>query len=426
MLILRTGNTLLRLLSRLFVTSLSLAAAMSSIAINSPAQTDTQLYSAGAYGTYAYVGNVVETAKTAPVGVGPGCGTPKVGASDTATVATVNVAPLVTTGTINTSASSALNMATASSDIHNVSVLSGLIAAEEITAVSTTSNNDGTLQSSESGSTVVNLVVAGTVISALPSPNTTIDLAGFGKVVLNEEIVSSHSSKAKLTVNLIHVYITEANALNIKVGTQIILASAHSGLAEVSGPAILDGTAFGTSVSSKLLRSTPTAEVGVGCEGDELKTKTQAGVTVTGVLGSGTITDTAQGTVKPTEAMSQTSSTVQSVNLLGGLITADTIQGQATGSTTDGKTFTFNGTGSFVNISVSGHPEITDNVAQNTEVELAGIGTLYLYRVLPAANKIEVRMIEVKLAPNNTLGLPTGLDVKVSDAEASLHSTSHP
>jgi hypothetical protein len=96
MLILRTGNTLLRLLSRLFVTSLSLAAAMSSIAINSPAQTDTQLYSAGAYGTYAYVGNVVETAKTAPVGVGPGCGTPKVGASDTATVATVNVAPLVT------------------------------------------------------------------------------------------------------------------------------------------------------------------------------------------------------------------------------------------------------------------------------------------------------------------------------------------
>jgi hypothetical protein len=426
MLILRTGNTLLRLLSRLFVTSLSLAAAMSSIAINSPAQTDTQLYSAGAYGTYAYVGNVVETAKTAPVGVGPGCGTPKVGASDTATVATVNVAPLVTTGTINTSASSALNMATASSDIHNVSVLSGLIAAEEITAVSTTSNNDGTLQSSESGSTVVNLVVAGTVISALPSPNTTIDLAGFGKVVLNEEIVSSHSSKAKLTVNLIHVYITEANALNIKVGTQIILASAHSGLAEVSGPAILDGTAFGTSVSSKLLRSTPTAEVGVGCEGDELKTKTQAGVTVTGVLGSGTITDTAQGTVKPSEAMSQTSSTVQSVNLLGGLITADTIQDQATGSTTDGKTFTFNGTGSFVNISVSGHPEITDNVAQNTEVELAGIGTLYLYRVLPAANKIEVRMIEVKLAPNNTLGLPTGLDVKVSDAEASLHSTSHP
>jgi hypothetical protein len=423
---LRIGRLMSHLLSRLVVTSLSLVAATSFVAISSAAQTDTQLYSAGAYGTYAYVGSVVETAKTAPVGVGPGCGTPKVGASDTATVATVNAAPIVTTGAINTSASSALNTATATSDIHNIAVLSGLITAEEITAVSTTTNNNGTLQSSEAGSSLVNLVVAGTLISALPEPNTTIDLAGFGKVVLNEEIMSSHASKAKLTVNLIHVYITQANVLDIKIGSQIILASAHSGLAEASGPAILDGTAFGTSVSSKLLRSSPTAEVGVGCEGDELKTKTQAGVTVTGVLTSGTITDTAEGTVKPSEAMSQTSSTVQSVNLLGGLITADTIQGQASGSTTDGTTFNFNGTGSFVNISVSGHPEITDNVAQNTEVELSGIGTLYLYRVLPAATKIEVRMIEVKLAPNNILGLPTGLDVKISDSEASLHSTSHP
>jgi hypothetical protein len=273
---------------------------------------------------------------------------------------------------------------------------------------------------------VVNLIVAGTLITALPPPNTTIDLAGFGKVVLNEEITSSHPSKAQLTVNLIHVYVTEANVLNIKVGTQIILASAHSGLAEVSGPAILDGTAFGTSVSSKLLRSTPTAEVGVGCEGDKLNTKTQVGVTVPDVLSSGTITNTAQGTVKTSEAMSQTSSTVQNVNLLGGLITADVIEGQTTASTTDGSTFTFNGTGSFVNIFVSGHPEITDNVGQNTEVDLAGVGKLYLYRVLPSTNNIEVRMIEVKLAPNNILDLPTGLDVKISSSEASLHSTSHP
>jgi hypothetical protein len=422
----KVGNGLQGLLSRLLVTSLSLAAAVSFIAINSAAQTDTQLYSAGAYGSYAYVGNVVETAKTAPVAVGPGCGTPKIGASDTATVSTVNAAPLVATGVINTSASSAENMATATSDIHNVSVLSDLITAQEITAVSTTSNNNGTLQSSEAGSSVVNLIVAGTLITALPPPNTTIDLAGFGKVVLNEEITSSHPSKAQLTVNLIHVYVTEANVLNIKVGTQIILASAHSGLAEVSGPAILDGTAFGTSVSSKLLRSTPTAEVGVGCEGDKLNTKTQVGVTVPDVLSSGTITNTAQGTVKTSEAMSQTSSTVQNVNLLGGLITADVIEGQATASTTDGSTFTFNGTGSFVNIFVSGHPEITDNVGQNTEVDLAGVGKLYLYRVLPSTNNIEVRMIEVKLAPNNILDLPTGLDVKISSSEASLHSTSHP
>jgi hypothetical protein len=422
----KIGRTVSRSGSRLLVSSLCLAAVMSLVALNSAAQTTTQLYSAGAYGTYAFVGNVVETAKTAPVGVGAGCGTPKVGATDTATVATVNAAPLVVTGAVNSSASSAENMATGSSDIHNIVLLSGVITGDEVTAVSTTSNNNGTLQSSAAGSNLVNLIVAGTLITSMPAPNTTIALAGFGKVVLNEQISSARPSKAHLTVNMIHVYVTEENLLNIKVGTQIILADAYSGLAEVSGPGILDGSAFGTSVSSKLLRSTPTAEVGVGCEGDALRTKTQVGISVPGVLSSGTITDTAQGTVKPSEAMSQTSSTIQSVNLLGGLITADTIQGQATASTTDGSTFTFSGTGSFVNIFVSGHPEITDSVPPNTKVDLAGIGTLYLYRVLTSANNVDVRMIEVKLAPNNTLGLPTGLDAKISNAEASLHSLSHP
>jgi hypothetical protein len=422
----KIGGTVSRSGSRLLVSSFCLAAVMSLVALNSAAQTTTQLYSAGAYGTYAFVGKVVETAKTAPVGVGAGCGTPQVGATDTATVATVNAAPLVVTGAVNSSASSAENMATGSSDIHNIVLLAGLITGDEVTAVSTTINNNGTLQSSAAGSNLVNLIVAGTLITAMPAPNTTIALGGFGKVVLNEQISSARDSKAHLTVNMIHVYVSEENALNIKVGTQIILADAYSGLAEVSGPGILDGSAFGTSISSKLLRSTPTAEVGVGCEGDALRTKTQVGINVPGVLSSGTITDTAQGTVKPSEAMSETSSTIQSVNLLGGLITADTIEGQATASTTDGSTFTFSGTGSFVNIFVSGHPEITDSVPPNTKVDLAGIGTLYLYRVLTSANNVDVRMIEVKLAPNNKLGLPTGLDAKISNAEASLHSLSHP
>jgi hypothetical protein len=412
--------------SRFCLACICLAAALPFIALSSAAQTTTQLYSADAYGTYAYVGNVVETAKTAPAGIGPGCGTPKVGASDTATVATVNEAPIVVTGAINSSASSAENSATASSEVNGLDLLAGLITADEIMAVSTTTNTNGVLQSSASGSNLTNLIVAGNVFTSVPAPNTTISLPGFGSVVLNEQIQTSHSAKARLTVNMIHVYITIANALNIKVGTNIIVASASSGLAEVSGPAILDGTAFGTSVHSNLLESSPTASVSVGCEGNAEHTKTLAGVTVAGVLSSGTITDTAQGSVKPTSASSQTSSTIEAVNLLGGIITANTISAQASASTTDGSSFNFNGTGSFVNIFVSGHPEITDNVAQNTEVSLTGIGTLYLYRVITKSTSVDVRMIEVVLAPNNTLGLPGGLDVKVSNAEASLHSMEHP
>jgi hypothetical protein len=59
-------------------------------------------------------------------------------------------------------------------------------------------------------------------------------------------------------------------------------------------------------------------------------------------------------------------------------------------------------------------------------VTLAGIGTLYLHRVIQGTNNIQVRMIEVVLAAGNVLGLPTGTDIIVASASASLHSPAHP
>ena len=167
----------------------------------------TLLFRAGAYGTYAFVGKTVTLGKTAAVSVGGGCGTPEEGASRSKTVASVNALPLVSTGVINTSAVSSDDAATGTSDIHQANLLAGLITADEVMAVSTTTDNGGTLSSSGAGSNFVNLVVAGTVINGTPSPNTTINLAGIGYVVLNEQIASSKNEKASLTVNMIHVYV---------------------------------------------------------------------------------------------------------------------------------------------------------------------------------------------------------------------------
>jgi hypothetical protein len=144
----------------------------------------TLLFRAGAYGTYAFVGKTVTLGKTATVSVGGGCGTPEEGASRTKTVASVDALPLVSTGVINTSAMSSDNAATATADIHQANLLAGLITADEVMAVSTTTDNGGSLSSSGAGSNFVNLVVAGTAINGTPSPNTKIDLAGIGYVVL--------------------------------------------------------------------------------------------------------------------------------------------------------------------------------------------------------------------------------------------------
>jgi hypothetical protein len=409
---------------------LCLAAAMPFIAINS-VQAAFLDYTASAYGTYAFVGSTVVVGQTAPVGVGPGCGTAAINQSASGTVLSVTALPTIQTGTINTNASDALNTATGSADVHSISLLGALITGKEVKAVSTTFQDNTGFHSNAAGSSLSVLKVGTTVFNAVPAPNTTIQLAGFGKVVLNEQIASSSATKAQLTVNMIHVYVTIANNLNIPVGTQIIVSHAFSGLTQVSGPGTLDGTAFGTQVSSATIKSSATAVASVGCLGNALSTKTQVGITVPNVLSSGTIQDTAQGSITASLSSSQTSSSIQSVNLLNGTIKADVIQCQANASTTNGTTFNFNQSGSFVNLTVAGHPEITASVPANTKVTLLDtnghpIATLYLYRVIPGTNNITVRMIEVVLASGNVLGLPTNMDIIVCTSSASLHSPAHP
>lgn len=399
---------------------------------NQQQQTQSQttlLYSASAYGTTAFVGSTIISDRTAPVGIGPGCGTARETGQQDGTVASVNVPPYVTTGVINTHAATSPLMATAHSDVHQVSLLAGLISGDEILAVSTTNKDNQGYHSSAAGSAFVNVVVAGTRYNTVPPPNTNINLVGLGKVVLNEQIGWKSGTASHLTVNMIHVYITVANnILNLPLGTQIIVADASSGLTEVSGPGALDGQAYGTQISGKIVKSSPTAPEYVPCTGTNgvVKTATVAGVNVPPVLSSGTITDTAKGITQAGLSSSTTTSSVQGLNLLNSVIKADVIQAAANASTTDGVTFNFTSTGSFLHLSVAGHSEIHDNVPENTVVPLAGFGTLYLHRVLHSGNDIEVRMIELVITQTNVLNLPLGTDIRVAVAEASLHSINHP
>jgi hypothetical protein len=432
-------SVLPRPFSRLVTVCGCLAAAMTFVALNS-AQAAFLEFSASAYGTYAFVGSTIVVGQTAPVSVGSGCGTAAVGVTHSGTVASVTVLPTIHTGAINTSAASTANSATATSDVHDIFLLgatqlAALISADEVKAVSTTSHDNQGFHVSAAGSNLVNLRVGTTVFNAVPAPNTTMLLLnGAVKVVLNEQIVSNSSSSSMrgLTVNMIHVYVTADVIINnttIKAGTQIIVAHAVSHLTQISGPGSLDGTAFGTSVSSTIIKSSATAPASVGCQGNALITKTQVGINVPNVLNSGTIQDTAQGSVTNSLSSAQTTSTVQSVNLLNGTITADVVQDQANASTSPpGTTFNFSQSGSFVNLKVTVNNVVTDytNAGANTTVPLAGIGTLYLHRVIQATNSITVRMIEVKLASGNILGLPTGMDIIVCSSSASLHNTAHP
>ena len=87
-----------------------------------------------AYGTFATVGTTVLLGKSAPTGLGA-CST-GIGVHHENTVATVNGAPIVTTGQINTTADSLVitggSEAMTSADVHDANVLAGLITATEL------------------------------------------------------------------------------------------------------------------------------------------------------------------------------------------------------------------------------------------------------------------------------------------------------
>lgn len=56
----------------------------------------------------------------------------------------------------------------------------------------------------------------------------------------------------------------------------------------------------------------------------------------------------------------------------------------------------------------------------NTEVDLPGVGTPYLRRVLRSGSEVEVRMIELVLT-SPSAGPPVGADLQVAVAAVSLH-----
>ena len=386
---------------------------------------------ADAYGTYANVGHVIIAGKTAVSSLGA-CGIVSPPVHSENSVVSADASPLFTTGVIHTTADgtepvAGTLQAMATADVLDASLLltqlGGVITADEVKAVSTTTHDNTGFHTSAAGSVLANLVVAGVPITVLPPPNTDIPLLGFGHVMLNEQITNIRSTSASFTVNMIHVFITQANVLNIPIGAQIIVAHASSGL--ISGvQGTLDGVAYGTQATiAHLITSGPSAKVTMGCLGTNgnLKMNEIAVVQVPPLFSVGEVVDTALGTVDSTSASGELTSTVQAVDVVSSLVTASLVKADAHALSTGG-TFTFSDDGTmFVDLHVAGFPDIGDDVPANTRLHIAGLGTLWLRRTIHTANSIEVRMIELIVTQTNIYGIDIGTDIRVAVAEASVH-----
>jgi hypothetical protein len=379
-------------------------------------------FEGSAYGTSVNVGGIVKSGRSALSVLG--C-TSQVGVTHTNTAASVNAAVL-TTGTIDTSTASETTgsgvASTSTTTVQGVSVLGGLVSATALQSASTTSRNNSTnkLSVSAAGTTFANLTVAGVPINVQPGPNTTIGLPGVGEVILNQQTGNVGTSKAGLTVIAIHVIVNITTPLAPK-GTQIVVSYANSSLGGPFG-GLLTGLSY--AASANVLSST--VLVGqvfpqpLACFGTGGATRTNGGalVTVRPVLVSGTAVDTAEGTVGK-NPQAETSAAIQTLNLLSGLVTATAVKADVTAT---GNPPALGDNSSFVHLVVAGTP-VTIQPAPNTKISLAGIGTLWLHRVIKTSTSIRVIMIElIVTVPGNPLGLALNTTVTVASAKVGINN----
>jgi hypothetical protein len=112
-----------------------------------------------------------------------------------------------------------LSDAVSSATLGTVNILNGLITADGVVAMATSTigNCNG------DGSSIGNLVVNGVQLDD-PAPNTRVDLPGVGYVVLNEQIAAAGG----ITVNMIHVVLQQEGLLGTQTVGDIIVGSATS------------------------------------------------------------------------------------------------------------------------------------------------------------------------------------------------------
>lgn len=213
---------------------------------------------------------------------------------------------------------------------------------------------------------------------------------------------------------------------NVRYSRIALLVSLLVSLLAVSSPAqaafCLGVEAYGAKYKSPSkplqLRPTPRMSMPCGGTGGVLRSASVSSLTKPPIVVTGDLTVTVQGTVGPSSATGELTSTVQQIDLFDGRITADVAKADAH-AFTDGTTRTFSDEGSyFTNLQVSGHPEITDSVAPNTQVTLDGLGIARFHWIVQRPTDITVIMLNVLVTEQNDLGVPVGTEVKVATAVA--------
>ena len=402
----------------LFAALLALAGAITPVSAAQPIWT----YFSQSGGTQAkLIGTVVSSDLTGASNLG---GTAFVGESSNG-VAKVSVPGLIEVGAITTSqvaspfGSDGLQI-TSKAKIGGIDLLSGAI---KVDAVETTNIARATPSgfSKEAESKLATLTIGGKSYPLESAPNTTIEIPGLAKVVINEQLSNSGPSGIETKVNALKVTLLEDFA-GAKLGSTIKLASSGINILN-GGPSNaipVGGFCYGLAAKVKAkdiavaVPPLPFLTIpSVGTGGKRFTNSTADVDLPQGLLKVGALECSVSGLSEVGSADAFAASEIARVDLFGGLIKADAIKVRSHVSKTP--------TGSveeqsmtFVNLKV-GSRKIPLDVKPNTRINVLGLGQVNINKQASQSGYSAIIGVEVILSVKK-LGLPVGAQVHLGVA----------
>lgn len=403
-----------------------LAPAQAVVPSITPAQVSTG-FSGSAYGSYIF--NSDKSLTSGPTANSSISCTGMTGLTSTNTGGAINIASVGTVGAATTSVKTLLSATgkrfEGQSSTDGVNLLGGLITAGSVTSESSAEKSTTGAFTGANKTTIAALKVLGVPLGTNPAPNTVIDLklplqGSLGKITLNGQDKRLVNGTYQVSTTALRVEILKAGLAGLKVGTDIRVGVSTTTLTPPQA-GYLSGTGFGTKslVASGLISSGPTALAYARCTGGS-NLANAAGTTIVGLGTTGATSTNTVGVLTP-ELKSTVTNSVAALNVLNGLVQADSIKAETTASRAiAGGTITLKDTSSFVNLRIAGLPAINASVAPNTVVQVPGLGQVTLHKVNKLSTAIYVTMIEIVL--NQAQGtLPTGSKIQIGYSSSAIN-----
>ncbi len=323
--------------------------------------------------------------------------------------------------------------------VTNLNLFGGMITADAVKSVAAVSATKSKMTLSAGDSGFTNLKIAGKSYPGTAKPNTVITLPNVGTVTLNAQTKTHGFTTSSIDVGMLVVKITNPAGLGLPislpiptvklpVGTTIEIARAAAGYDRQVPKAALSGSAYGTlatdQVGSALANQIgKVALINLGCEGtDGAVVSRSQNTNLQNVATVNKAKSTVQSGPKGAGTYAVTTSTIQSFNLLGGLIKGTNMTAVARETLANGKLTSSTAGSGFDQLTIAGVP-VPTNAPPNTGRTIPGLGTVMINEQVPGSKpgqSTTVNGLHIQINQANALKIPVGVNLLIAHANVTV------